>query len=186
MRTHPLEGRKREERVGELRNMAGHKRGLINWRGGRGRSGLVSFETWHVINEDSLTGGEKEGGVGWRAQKCGTLQMRTHQQEGRMREESICELGNMAHQRAHSLEGRKGRNALVSSETWHVANKDSLARGEEEGGGRSGLVSLEMWHATNEDALPGEEEEGRVGWWAWKHGTLILQTRTHQPEGGRG
>ena len=81
-----------------------------------------------------------------------------------MREESICELGNMAHQRAHSLEGRKGRNALVSSETWHVANKDSLARGEEEGGGRSRLVSLEMWHATNEDALPGEEEEGRAGW----------------------
>ena len=81
-----------------------------------------------------------------------------------MREESIRELGNMAHQRAHSLEGRKGRNALVSSETWHVANKDSLARGEEEGGGRSGLVSLETWHATNEDTLPGEEEEGRAGW----------------------
>src|SRR5258708_13078830 len=70
-----------------------------------------------------------------------------------MREESIHELGNMAHQRAHSLEGRKGRNVLVSLEMWHVANKDSLARGEEEGGGGSGLVSLEMWHATNEDAL---------------------------------
>ena len=81
-----------------------------------------------------------------------------------MREESIHELGNMAHQWAHSLEGRKGRSALVSSKTWHVANKDSLARGEEEGGGRSGLVSLETWHATNEDALPGEEEEGRAGW----------------------
>src|SRR5216684_3258531 len=112
--------------------------------------------------------------------------MRTHRQEGRMREESIRELGNMAHQRAHLLEGRKGRNVLVSSETWHVANKDSLTRGEEEGGGRSRLVSLETWHATNEDALPGGEEEGGAGWWPWKHRTLILQTRTHQPEGGRG
>ena len=65
MRTHQLEGRKREERVGELRNMAGHKQGLTNWRGGRGRSELVSFETWQVTNEDSLTGGEEEGKVGW-------------------------------------------------------------------------------------------------------------------------
>src|SRR5713226_7703883 len=77
------------------------------------------------------------------------LQTRTHQQEGRMREESIRELGNMAHQWAHSLEGRKGRSVLVSSKTWHVANKDSLARGEEEGGGRSGLVSSEMRHIAN-------------------------------------
>src|SRR5258708_36056235 len=100
-----------------------------------------------------------------------------------MREESIHELGNMAHQRAHSLEGRKGRNVLVSLEMWHVANKDSLARGEEEGGGRRGLVSLEMWHATNEDALPGEEEEGRAGWRAWNHDTS--QTRTHTLEGGK-
>ncbi len=45
--------------------MAGHKRGLTNWRGGRGRSGLVSSETWEVINEDSLTGGEEEGGASW-------------------------------------------------------------------------------------------------------------------------
>ena len=80
-----------------------------------------------------------------------------------MREESICELGNMAHQRAYSLEGRKGRNMLVSLETWHVANKDSLARGEEEGGGRSGLVSLEMQHITNENSLTGGRKEGGVG-----------------------
>src|SRR5229473_2428441 len=163
MRTHRLEGRKREERVGELRNMAGHKQGLTNWRGGKGKSGLVSFKMWHITNKDSLPGGEKEGEVGWRAQKYGTLQMRTHRQEGRMREESIHELGNMAHQRAHSLEGRKGRNVLVSSETWHIANKDSLARGEKKGGGRSGLVSLETWHATNEDSLTGGRKEGGVG-----------------------
>src|SRR5260221_12240415 len=80
-----------------------------------------------------------------------------------MREESIRELGNMAHQRAHLLEGRKGRSALVSSKTWHIANKDSLARGEEEGGGRSGLVSLEMWHVANKDSLAGGGEEGGEG-----------------------
>src|SRR5258707_8942902 len=123
MRTHWREGRKWEKRVGELRNVAHCKRGL--------------------------TGGEEEGGAGWRAQKRGTLETRTHRQEGRMREESIRELGNMAHQRAHSLEGRKGRSTLVSSKTWHVANKDSLARGEEEGRGRRGLGSLEMREIEN-------------------------------------
>src|SRR5260370_1441477 len=65
MRTHQMEGRKREEWVGELRNVAGHKRGLTNWRGGRGKSGLVSFKTWHITNEDSLPGGEKVGEAGW-------------------------------------------------------------------------------------------------------------------------
>src|SRR5216684_732350 len=64
-RTHQLEGRKREEQVGELQSMARHKRGLTCWREGRGRSGLVSFETRHDTNEDSPTGGEEEGGVGW-------------------------------------------------------------------------------------------------------------------------
>ena len=51
--------------AGELENMARHKRGLTSWRGGRGRSGLVSLEMWHVTNEDSHPGGEEEGGVGW-------------------------------------------------------------------------------------------------------------------------
>src|SRR5258708_5889536 len=129
-----MERRKREKWVSEQRNVARCKGGL--------------------------TGGEEEGGAGWRAQKRGTLQTRTHRQEGRMREESICELGNMAHQRAHSLEGRKGRSTLVSLKTWHIANKDSLARREEEGGGRSGLVSSEMWHVANKDSLARGEEEG--------------------------
>jgi hypothetical protein len=40
-------------------------RGLTSWRGGRGSSGLVSLETWHVTNEDSLPGGQEEGGAGW-------------------------------------------------------------------------------------------------------------------------
>ncbi len=39
-RTHSLEGRKREERVGEL-------------------------GTWHITNEDSLAVGKEEGGAGW-------------------------------------------------------------------------------------------------------------------------
>src|SRR5258708_25851532 len=78
MRTHSLEGRKREEWVGELRSMARHKRGLTCWRGGRGRSGLVSFETRHNTNEDSPTGGEEEGGAGWLASKRGTSQTMTH------------------------------------------------------------------------------------------------------------
>src|SRR5260370_40943017 len=38
---------------------------MRSWRGGRGRSGLVSFKMWHDTNEDSLTGGEEEGGAGW-------------------------------------------------------------------------------------------------------------------------
>ena len=63
MRTHLLEGRKREEQVGELGNMACCRR-LTDWRGGRGRSRLVSLEMWH-ITEDSPTGGEEEGGADW-------------------------------------------------------------------------------------------------------------------------
>src|SRR5229473_2849294 len=65
MRTHLLEERKREERVGELQSVAHHKQGLTRWRGGRGRSELVSFEARHDTNEDSPTGGEEEGGAGW-------------------------------------------------------------------------------------------------------------------------
>jgi hypothetical protein len=49
-RTHFLKGRKREEWVGELENMAHHKPGLTCWRRERGRSKWVSSETWHVTN----------------------------------------------------------------------------------------------------------------------------------------
>src|SRR5216684_2565503 len=111
MRTHQLEGRKREERVSELQSMAHRKRGLTCWRGGRGRSRLVSFEMRHNTNEDSPTGGEEEGGTG-------------------------CELRSMAHHKrglTHWREGR-GRSGLVNSKAWHVTNEDSLAGGEEEGG----------------------------------------------------
>src|SRR5258708_37283490 len=95
MRNHRLEGRKREEQVSELRNVAGHKRGLTNWRGGRGRSGLVSFEMWHVINEDSPTGGEE-------------------------REEGGFELLNVAGQKRGLTDwgGGRGRGKIVSFEKW--------------------------------------------------------------------
>src|SRR5258708_5523141 len=116
--------------------MARHKRGLTRWRGGRGRSGLVSFKAWHVTNEDSLAGGEEEGGAGWGAWKHGTSQTRTHELEGRKREEWVGELQSMArHKRGLTgWRGGRGRSRLVSFEAWHVTSEDSLARGEEEGG----------------------------------------------------
>src|SRR5258708_17415635 len=106
-----MEGRKREERVREPRNVALHKRGLTRWRGGRGRSRLVSFETRHNTNEDSPIGGEEEGGMG-------------------------CELQSMAcHKRGLTRwrEGR-GRSGLVSFETWHDTNEDSPTGREQDGG----------------------------------------------------
>jgi hypothetical protein len=39
--------------------------GLTSWRGGRGRSGLISLETWHITNMDSLPRGEEKEGVSW-------------------------------------------------------------------------------------------------------------------------
>src|SRR5260370_37762855 len=86
MSTRRVEGRKREERVGELRNLARHKRALTDWRGGRGRSGLVSLETWHITNEHSPSGGEEEGGAAWGGWETGTSQTGTHHLEGRKRE----------------------------------------------------------------------------------------------------
>src|SRR5216684_1685829 len=105
-RTHQLEGRKKEEWVGELRNVACHKRGLTNWRGGRGKSRLVSFEMWHVASEDSL--------------------------EGRKREERVGELRNVARckQGLTDRRGGRGRSPFVSLETWHVT-EGSLTGGQE-------------------------------------------------------
>src|SRR5258708_7144197 len=138
MRTYYLEGRKREEQVGELQNVARHKRGLTNWRGGRGKSGLGSFETWHVTNKDSLPGGEKEGGAGWRAQKDGTMKARTH------------------------LRGGRGRSELERSERRHVTNKDSLTGGEEEGKG-GWRASKRGRSQTRTQFLEGRKWEKRVG-----------------------
>src|SRR5258707_1093822 len=127
---------KREERVGELGNVARHKQGLTNCMGGRGRSGLVSLETWHITNEDSLPGGEEEGGAGWGAWKRGTSKTRTHFVGGERREEWGGELGKVARHKPGltSWRGGRERSRLVSLETWHVTNQELPAGGEEEGG----------------------------------------------------
>src|SRR5258708_28919498 len=96
-RTHLLERRKREEQVGELRNMARHKQGLTRWRGGRGRSRLVRLETWHVTNQDSLPGGEGEGGCGKWGQQRGASQMMTHLRKGRRTADSNSDLRDVEH-----------------------------------------------------------------------------------------
>src|SRR5216684_3152979 len=164
MRTHLLEGRKKEERVGELRNVARHKRELTCWRGGRGRSGLVSFETWHVTNEHSLPGGEEEGGAGWSASKRGTSQTSTHLLEGRKREERVGELRNVARHKRALTNWRGGRGRSGFGELRNVARHKRALTNWRGGRGRRGLVSFETWHVTNEHSLPGGEEEGGAGW----------------------
>src|SRR5258707_14616739 len=101
MRTHILEGRKREELVGEVGNVARHKQGLTSWRGGRGRCGLVSLETWHITNEDSLTGEEE-------------------------REERVGQFGNVVHhkQGLTCWRGGRGRSRLVNLEIGRVTSKE--------------------------------------------------------------
>src|SRR5229473_5050351 len=86
--------------------MARRKRGLTCWRGGRGRSRLVSFETWHDTNEDSPIGGEEEGGMG-------------------------CELQSMARHKQGLTRWRegRGRSGLVSFEMRHDTNEDSPTGG---------------------------------------------------------
>src|SRR5260370_882709 len=136
MNTYQMEWRKREERLGEVRKVARHKRALTNWRGGRGRSGLVSFETWHVTNEHSPAGGEEEGGGGWGASKRGAAQRSTHMLEGRKREERGGELRNREQHKGalKAWRGGRGRSEGGRLETWHVTNEQSRAGGEEEGG----------------------------------------------------
>src|SRR5258708_29345156 len=100
------------------------QRGFTHWRGGR--SAFMSLEMWHMANKNSLAGEEEEGGVGWRAWKCGTLQTRSLSGGGR------------------------GRNGLVSSETWHVAKQRRTCwRG---GRGRGGMLSSAMWHLETHNA----------------------------------
>src|SRR5258708_32372054 len=116
MKAYKLEGRKREERVGELRNVACHKRGLTNWGGGRGRSGLVSSKTWQVINEDSPTGGEEEGGGGWGALNLGMWQVRNEELEGRGGGEGGGEQGNGGFEKRRRTNGRGGAGRRGSAE----------------------------------------------------------------------
>ncbi len=81
-------GENREERVGELRNMARHKRGLTPWRGGRERSRVGEL-----------------GNVACHKR----LETRIHKLE-RKREERVGELGNVArHKRGlTNWRGEKG------------------------------------------------------------------------------
>src|SRR5258708_7105590 len=89
--------------------MACHKQGLTNWKGGRGRGGLVSFKTWHITNEDSLTGAEEEGGAGWCALQCGTSQVRAKLVGSRKGEGRVGGVRNVAwcKVRTHLMGGRK-------------------------------------------------------------------------------
>jgi hypothetical protein len=58
------------------------------------------------------------------------------------------------------------RSRLVNLETWHIT-EDSLTRGEEEGGAGWGVfMSSETWHVTNKDSPTGREEEGGARWGA--------------------
>src|SRR5216684_3607648 len=69
------------------------------------------------------------------------IQTRTHQLEGRKREERVSELQSVAHHKRGLTCWREGR-------------------------GRSGLVSFEMRHDTNENSPTGGEEEGGAGWFS--------------------
>src|SRR5258708_3067947 len=128
----------REGGGGGGRKVGWKKRGDPKGRGGRGRRGFVRLESWNGKKEVSGAGGEEEGGAGWWAWKRGTSQTRTHQLEGRKREERVGELGNGARHKRGLTCWRGGR-------------------------GRSGLVSLGMGHGTNEDLLAGGEVEGGAG-----------------------
>src|SRR5260370_491081 len=63
--SHCLEGRKREEQVGEKRKKGCRKKRRHFLEERKRRSELVSSETWHAGNKDWLSGGEEEGGTGW-------------------------------------------------------------------------------------------------------------------------
>ena len=57
---------------------------------------MVSSETCHVTNEDSLPRGEEGGGAGVGELGNMARHTRTHFLEGRKKEEQVGELGNMA------------------------------------------------------------------------------------------
>src|SRR5258708_10489474 len=114
--------------------MARYQRGLTNWRGGRGRSSLVSYETRHDTNKDSPTRGEEE--------QLGELRSMARHKRG------------LTHWR-----GGRGRSGLVNSKAWHVTNEDSLAGGEEEGGAGLGASK----HGTSHTRTPSLEGRNRDG-----------------------
>src|SRR5260370_28195616 len=109
-----------------------YQRGLTHWRGGR--SAFVSSEMRHMANKNSLAGEEEEGGAGWRARKCGTLQTRSLPGGGR------------------------GGNGLVSLETWQIAKLGLTCwRG---GSGRGRLERSETWHVAKQVNSYGNGNNG--------------------------
>src|SRR5258708_21642410 len=69
------------------------KRGLTSWRGGRGRSRLVSSETWHIAKRGLTSWRGGRGETSWRSWKKGKLEKGVRFMEGRKREEEDGELG---------------------------------------------------------------------------------------------
>src|SRR5258708_26217066 len=121
------------------------QRGFTHWRGGRSMS--VSSEMQQMANKNSFAGEEEEGGVGWQARKCGMLQTRSLPGGGRGRNGLVSlETWHVAKWGLTCWRGGRGRSGLASSETWHVAKRGLTCwRGER---GRRGLVSSEKCHAT--------------------------------------
>src|SRR5258708_31018287 len=81
--------------------------------------------------------------------------------EGRKQQKRVGELRNVAKckQGLTAWRGERGRNGLVSSETWHITKRGLTCwRG---GRGRNGLVSSEMWHIAKRGLTCWREEKGR-------------------------
>src|SRR5216684_2359163 len=160
-RIHSLEGR--EECIRELGNTAHGKQELTCWRGGRGRSRLASSEMWHIANKVPSWGRKREE----RVSELGNMaccKTGTHLLEGRKREGWVGELGNVAHRKKRNdfLEGRKREERVGELRNMACCKKRThFLEGRKR---RSKLVSLETWHAGNEDSLSGGEKEGGMGW----------------------
>jgi len=54
-----------ENKIGQSLRRVTQYAQLTNWMVGKWRNVLVSLQTWHIANENSLAGGEEEGGAGW-------------------------------------------------------------------------------------------------------------------------
>src|SRR5258708_32652285 len=98
MRTHFLEGRKREEQVGELGNMAHCKKGT-HLPEGRKREEWVGELGNMACCKQGLTCEREEGGEGWGAHENGGVERRSNGKERCRREEEIWVVGRIVHHR---------------------------------------------------------------------------------------
>src|SRR5258708_7479647 len=119
----------------------------------------------HMANKNSLAGEEEEGGAGWRARKYGMLQNEDSLSGGeKVWERQVGWLGNVAgcKRGLTSWRGGRGRNGLVSSETWHITKRGLTSwRG---GRGRSGLVSWETGQIAKGGDTSGGGGRGGERW----------------------